>query len=198
MMNNEELKQAIIHDIEFLKTANVGILEKDIYYARLKKYGGTVFALLYLPILVFGLIFIKFSIYNRPPEMFPIEMYIYACALMGLLLPTIFSLSFLAKIMNWIVFEEFLLPHLRTKDVILFYGKKFFMLFWKLYFAWFALGMFIFNPEFTFAIEIGGFLFVITVINLVMYAEFTRIGAAVFFDYLSQFFDQEVPDLPLK
>ena len=111
-MNNQELKQAIIEDIEFLKTAKVDIIDKDTYYSKLKKYGWKTFARLYLPVLILGLIFIKFSIFNHLENHELLYDYLVPCAAFGLIMPVMVSLFFLPKIMNWIVFEEQLLPHL--------------------------------------------------------------------------------------
>ena len=100
--------------------------------------------------------------------------------------------------MGWIVFEEQLLPHLKTKDIIQAYVKKFFDLYFKIYLVWIALGMFVFNPVITFAIELTAIMFVTLIVNLMIYAELTRIGACVFFEYLSKFFEKEIHQLPLK
>ena len=103
-MNNQELKQAIMEDIEFLKTAKVDIIDKDTYYSKLKKYGWKTFGRLYLPVLILGLIFIKFSIFNQLENHEVLYDYLVACAAAGLFIPVMVSLFFLPKIMNWIVF----------------------------------------------------------------------------------------------
>lgn len=198
MMNNQELKQAIMDDIEFLKTAKVDIIDKDIYYAKLKKYGWKSFGRLYLPVLILGLIFIKFSLLNASDDLFPWQDYFIACAGGGLFVPVMVSLFFLPKIMNWIVFEEELLPHLKTKDLIAASVKKFFDAYWYAYLVWLAVGMFIFNPVLVFAYEVSALIFVTLGLHLMLYAELNRIGASVFFEYLSDFFDKEITRLPYK
>jgi len=197
-MNDKELKQAIIDDMEFLKTAKIDIIDKQTYYSKLKKYGWKTFGRLYLPVLILGLIFVKFSILNHMDSESLFYGYFVPCALIGLLVPGLVSLVFLAKIMSWIVFEEQLLPHLKTKDLIQAYVKKFFDLYFKIYLVWIALGMFIFNPVITLAVEITAMLFVTLVVNLMIYAELNRIGATVFFEYLSKLFEKEIHQLPLK
>lgn len=196
-MNNQELKQAIMEDIEFLKTAKVDIIDKDTYYAKLKKYGWKTFGRLYLPVLILGMIFLKFSLLNRE-HAFSIEVYFFGCAGLGLIAPVMVSLFFLPKIMNWIVFEEQLLPYLKTKDLIQTYVKKFFDLYFKFYLIWIAVGMFIFNSVLTFAINGTAIIFVTLGVHLMLYAELNRIGASVFFEYLSDFFDKEITRLPYK
>jgi hypothetical protein len=196
-MNNQELKQAIMEDIEFLKTAKVDIIDKDTYYSKLKKYGWKTFGRLYLPVLILGMIFIKFSLFNREYD-FSVQDYFISCAGLGLIAPVMVSLFFLPKIMNWIVFEEQLLPYLKTKDLIQTYVKKFFDLYFKFYLIWIAVGMFIFNSVLTFAINGTAIIFVTLGVHLMLYAELNRIGASVFFEYLSDFFDKEITRLPYK
>lgn len=197
-MNDAELKQAIIEDMAYLKTAKIDIIDKKTYYTKLKKYGWKTFGRLYLPVLILGLIFVKFSILNHMDRDGFFYGYFVPCALIGLLVPGLVSLVFLGKIMGWIVFEEQLLPHLKTKDIIQAYVKKFFDLYFKIYLVWIALGMFVFNPVITFAIELTAIMFVTLIVNLMIYAELTRIGACVFFEYLSKFFEKEIHQLPLK
>lgn len=197
-MNNQELKQAIMDDIEFLKTAKVDIIDKDIYYSKLKKYGWKTFGRLYLPVLILGLIFIKFSIFNRVDNHSLLQGYFIACAGLGLIAPLMVSLFFLPKIINWIVFEEELLPHLKTKDLIAASVKKFFDLYFKFYLIWLAVGMFILNSTLAFVVVGTAVIFVTIGVNLMLYAELNRIGASVFFEYLSDFFDKEITRLPYK
>ncbi len=197
-MNNQELKQAIIEDIEFLKTAKVDIIDKDTYYSKLKKYGWKTFGRLYLPVLILGLIFIKFSIFNHLENHELLYDYLVPCAAFGLIMPVMVSLFFLPKIMNWIVFEEQLLPHLKTKVLIATSVKKFFDVYWYVYLIWLGFGMAIFNPICVFIFEGTAIIFVTLGLHLMLYAELNRIGASVFFEYLSDFFDKEITRLPYK
>lgn len=197
-MNNQELKQAIVEDIEFLKTAKVDIIDKQTYYTKLKKYGWKTFGRLYLPVLVLGLIFLRFSLFNSVEHHDVWECYLVACAAAGLIIPVMSSLFFLPKIMNWIVFEEQLLPHLKTKDLIATSVKKFFDAYWYVYLIWLGLGMAIFNPVCVFIFQVTAVFFVTLGLHLMLYAELNRIGASVFFEYLSDFFDKELTRLPYK
>jgi len=196
-MNNQELKQAIIDDIEFLKTAKIDILDKDIYYSNLKKYAWSAFAWMYFPAIIIGFLVLIFTTTSHLRHDF-LEYYLMDCVILGLLVPGLALGSYFTKIMNWIVFEEFLLPHLRTKDLIRSYLRKYIMLTWKLYTIWLVISMVLFSCEATILLQFIAFAALHLVMYLIVYAELNRIGASVFFEYLSKLFDKEINRLPLK
>jgi len=196
-MNSKELKQAIIDDIEFLKTAKIDIMDKVKYYSNLKKYCLRVFAWMYFPVVFLGLIFVNFSLYNQTGNSFS-EKYLYSCVFIGFLVSLGFLFYFVTKIMNWIVFEELLLPNLKTQDMIRAYVKKFLKIYWQLYVVFLIFGMFMWNSLLTFFIEIFGLLIAELLVGLVIYAELNRIGASVLLEYLSNFFKKDIKKIITK
>jgi len=198
-MNNQQLKQAIIDDIEFLKTAKIGILDKDIYYSRLKKYAWRAFAWMYFPVITLGFFVFIFTSKSHLRHDF-LENYLMDCIIAGLLVPVFALVAYFTKIMNWIVFEEFLLPHLKTKDMIGSYLRKFISLTLKLYIVWLVIGMIScgFESTSTIILQLLAFVGLHFIMYLIVYAELNRIGASVFFEYLSDLFDKEINRLPLK
>ena len=59
-MQDQELKQAILDDIEFLKTIKVDIVDKKTYYRKIKKYALSMLFAFYIPVVVLGLFFVFF------------------------------------------------------------------------------------------------------------------------------------------
>lgn len=198
-MNNQELKQAIIDDIEFLKTAKIGILDKNIYYSRLKKYAWSAFAWMYFPTLIIGFLVFIFTTKSHLRHDFLAD-YLMDCIIVSLLMPVFALVAYFTKIMNWIVFEEFLLPHLKTKDMIRSYLRKFITLALKLYLVWLVIGMILcgFESTSTVVLQLLAFVGLHFIMYLMVYAELNRIGASVFFEYLSSFFGKETNRLSLK
>ncbi|NDH09495.1 MAG: hypothetical protein EBY16_07790 [Gammaproteobacteria bacterium] len=198
-MDNQELKQAIIDDIEFLKTAKIGILDKNIYYSRLKKYAWRAFSWMYFPTLIIGFLVFIFTTKSHLRHDFLAD-YLIDCVIVSLLMPVFALVAYFTKIMNWIVFEEFLLPHLKTKDMIRSYLRKFITLTLKLYLVWLVIGMILcgFESTSTVVLQLLAFVGLHFIMYLMVYAELNRIGASVFFEYLSSFFGKETNRLSLK
>jgi hypothetical protein len=189
-MNNNELKQSIIDDIEFLKTAEIEIMDKKEYYQKLKYYGAIYFAWLYLPLLVFGLIFHSKQMLKRP--LLEGSSWIIVDFLICLFMALAAS-GFIGKA---IIFCEQLLPFLKTKKLIENEFRQFVKGFFAVYLSCnfiilaFAGEDIVCFGDFFFLII--SFVFASIVVNFRLSREVDRIGAAVFFKYMSIFFEHKM------
>jgi hypothetical protein len=190
-MDDRQLQQAILDDLEFLKTFKIDILDKGTYYRKIRKYALSILLCLYLPVLVLGLFFTNFNFLSSQGNDFFSYPYDRGCVIGGLIIPFLMTINLISKLNKWVVFEEKILPHLKTKSFILESIKKLLKLYMQIYVASVLIGLFLIGPFAGILVTLlaagasGDFFKFL--INL----ESSRIGTSILFEYLKKFFDDK-------
>lgn len=190
-MDDQQLQQAILDDLEFLKTFKIDIVDKKTYYRKILKYALSILLCLYLPVIVLGLFFTNFSFLSSQGNDFFSYPYDRGCVIGGFIFPFLMTINSISKLNKWVIFEEKILPHLKTKSFILESIKKLLKLYMQIYVASVLIGLFLIGPfagilVTLLAVGASGDFFKF-LINL----ESSRIGTSILFEYLKKFFDDK-------
>ena len=105
-MQDQELKQAILDDIEFLKTIKVDIVDKKTYYRKIKKYALSMLFAFYIPVVVLGLFFANYNFASSRGHILFSYPYDRGCVIGGFIISFLMTIGSISKLNKWIVFEE--------------------------------------------------------------------------------------------
>lgn len=190
-MQDQELKQAILDDIEFLKTIKVDIVDKKTYYRKIKKYALSMLFAFYIPVVVLGLFFANYNFASSRGHILFSYPYDRGCVIGGFIISFLMTIGSISKLNKWIVFEEKILPFLKTKAFIQESVKKLLKLYMQIYLLSLLIGLFLIGP---FAGFLVTFIVAASTKDLLKFfidLESSRIGAPILFEYLKKFFDDK-------
>lgn len=191
-MHNQQLKQDILSDMDFLQKANIEIMEKDEYYKKIKHYSKIYFLMLFCPILFFGVLFNCRQIFlafwtGDLRDIF--EQVIWIPEALIVIIP--FMMGFASHCGRFLIFKEQLLPYLKTKNLIEENLERAMKNTYFIYVIWIGFWMSFCHPVAIIIIQLLGIAISIAITTWKLELEVDRIGAAVIFEYLKRFFDDK-------
>ena len=184
-MNAHELKQAIVEDIDTLKTLDIGILESTVYYSECRHLAVIGFLLMWFPTVIAGFLAIPFqwTLFIGAP-IYNTAFILLAPALLSLLWMTTYS----GLIGQWVVFKYQIKPHLKTGDVLYNAWRPLFKTPYFVYAILLTIVTHITSFQAAFLFQFGGFLLLEYAFGLLIEMEVNRVGISALFVVMKDYF----------
>ena len=186
-MNTHELKQAIVEDIDTLKTLDIGILESTVYYSEYRHLAVIGFLLMWFPTVIAGFLAIPFqwTLFIGAP-IYNTAFILLAPALLSLLWMTTYS----GLIGQWVVFKHQIKPHLKTGDVLYNAWRPLFKTPYLVYAILLTIVTHFTSFQAAFLFQFGGFLLLEYAFGLLIEMEVNRVGISALFVVMKDYFQK--------